>query len=178
MQCWRSTLQLGRKERRWYKHRKLRVIVVCSSCRQRRNCRNFKFFCLVWSFAKDYMELLLSLCRTCITLIFPRSTNQIRELKQPRRRPQQQRRQSTYLTMKNSSFARFARAFFIFGDLPDVLVLSTTWNYLFGSCVNDVNIWRQVFFCRLTSEREEEQNREEGEMAQKKLGGRRNRGKK
>ena len=90
MQCWRSTLQLGRKERRWYKHRKLRLIVVCSSYRPRRNCWNFKFFCIVF-FAEDYTELLLSACRTCSTLIFPSSTNQIRELKQPRRRWQQQR---------------------------------------------------------------------------------------
>ena len=37
-----------------------------------------------------------------------------RELKTPRRRRQQERHKFTYLTMKNNSFARFARAFFIF----------------------------------------------------------------
>ena len=50
----------------------------------------------------------------------------IRELKQPRRRRQQERHKFAYLTMKNSSFARFARAFCIFGHLADVLDLSTT----------------------------------------------------
>ena len=50
----------------------------------------------------------------------------IRELKQPRRRRQQERHKFAYLTMKNSTFARFARAFFIFGHLADVLDLSTT----------------------------------------------------
>ena len=38
----------------------------------------------------------------------------IRELKQPRRRQQQKPLKFAYLTMKNSIFARFARAFFIF----------------------------------------------------------------
>ena len=50
----------------------------------------------------------------------------IRELKQPRRRRQQERHKFAYLTMKNSTFARFARAVFIFGHLADVLDLSTT----------------------------------------------------
>ena len=50
-----------------------------------------------------------------------------------------------YLTMKNSIFARFARAFFIFWHFEDVLVLSTTWNDLFCSCVDDVSIWWQMF---------------------------------
>ena len=54
---------------------------------------------------------------------FPSKT---RELKQPRRRRQQERHKFAYLTMKNSTFARFARAFFIFGHLADVLDLSTT----------------------------------------------------
>ena len=35
-----------------------------------------------------------------------------RELKQPRRRRQQKLQKFAYLTMKNSIFARFARAFF------------------------------------------------------------------
>ena len=49
-----------------------------------------------------------------------------RELKQTRRRRQQERHNFAYLTMKNSTFAHFARAFFIFGHLADVLDLSTT----------------------------------------------------
>ena len=53
-------------------------------------------------------------------------SNGIRELNQPRRRRQQERHKFAYLTMKNSTFARFARAFFIFGHLADVLDLSTT----------------------------------------------------
>ena len=56
----------------------------------------------------------------------------IRELKQPRRRQQEKPHKFAYLTMKNSIFARFARAFFIFWHFVDVLVLSTTWNDLFA----------------------------------------------
>ena len=41
-------------------------------------------------------------------------TGKIRELKQPRRRRQQKPHKFAYLTMENSIFARFARAFFIF----------------------------------------------------------------
>ena len=47
-------------------------------------------------------------------------------LKQPRRRPQQERHKFAYLTMKNNSFARFARAFLIFVHFADILVLSST----------------------------------------------------
>ena len=47
--------------------------------------------------------------------------------------------------MKNSIFARFARAFFIFWHFVDVLVLATTWNDLFCSCVDDVSMWWQMF---------------------------------
>ena len=47
--------------------------------------------------------------------------------------------------MKSNSFARLARAFFIFGQFADVLVLSTTWNHLFCSCVDDVSIWWPIF---------------------------------
>ena len=50
----------------------------------------------------------------------------IRELKQPRRRWQKERHKFEYLTMKNSSFARFACAFLFFSYFADVLVLSTT----------------------------------------------------
>ena len=46
-----------------------------------------------------------------------------------------------YFTMENSIFARFARAFFSFWHFEDVLVLSTTWNELFCSCVDDETIW-------------------------------------
>ena len=45
-----------------------------------------------------------------------------------------------YLTVKNIIFARFARACFIFWRFKDVLVLSTTWDDLFCSCVDDVSI--------------------------------------
>ena len=69
----------------------------------------------------------------------------IRELKQSRRRRQQKAHKFAYLTMKNSIFARFARAFFIFWHFEDVLVLSTTWNDLFCSCVDDESIWWQMF---------------------------------
>ena len=51
--------------------------------------------------------------------------------------------------MKNSIFARFARAFFIFWHFADVLVLSTTWNDLFYSCVDDVSIWQMLNFILL-----------------------------
>ena len=50
----------------------------------------------------------------------------IREFTQPRRQRQQERHKFAYLTVKNNRFARFARAFFIFGHSADVLVLSTT----------------------------------------------------
>ena len=69
----------------------------------------------------------------------------IRELKQPRRRRQQKPHKFAYLTMENSIFARFARAFFIFWHFVDVLVLSTRWNELFCRCVNDMSIWWQMF---------------------------------
>ena len=68
-----------------------------------------------------------------------------RELKQPRRRRQQKPHKFAYLTMKNSIFARFARAYSIFWHFEDVLVLSTTWNDLFCSCLDDVSIWWQMF---------------------------------
>ena len=60
-------------------------------------------------------------------------------LKQPRRRQLHKPHKFAYLTMKNSIFARFARAFFIFWHFEDVLVLSMTWNDLFCSCVDDVS---------------------------------------
>ena len=76
-----------------------------------------------------------------------------RELKQPRRRRQQNPHKFAYLTMKNSIFARFARGFFIFSHFADVLVLSTTWNDLFCSCVDDVqHMMTNVQFCLLMSQ--------------------------
>ena len=68
-----------------------------------------------------------------------------RELKQPRRWQQHKPHKFAYLTTKNSIFARFARAFFIFWHFADVRVLSTTWNDLFCSCVDDLSIWWQMF---------------------------------
>ena len=46
---------------------------------------------------------------------------------------------------KNSIFARIARAFFIFWHFEDILVLSTMWNDLFCSRVDNVSIWWQMF---------------------------------
>ena len=68
-----------------------------------------------------------------------------RGTKQPRRRGQHKPHKFAYLAMKNSIFARFARAFFIFWHFEDVLVLSMTWNDLFCSCVDDVSKWWQMF---------------------------------
>ena len=42
------------------------------------------------------------------------------------RRQQEGDHKFAYLTMKNNTFARLARAFVIFGHFADVLVLSTT----------------------------------------------------
>ena len=47
----------------------------------------------------------------------------VREFKQARRRRRQKRHKFPYLAMKNSSLARFARAFFIFAHFTGVLVL-------------------------------------------------------
>ena len=69
----------------------------------------------------------------------------IRELKQPRRRRQQKPHKFAYLTIKNRIFARFARAFFSFWHFEDVLVLPTTSNDLFCSCLDDVSIRWQMF---------------------------------
>ena len=46
--------------------------------------------------------------------LLPLYIGEIRELKQPRRRQQQERHKFACLTTKNSSFARFAHALFIF----------------------------------------------------------------
>ena len=68
-----------------------------------------------------------------------------RELTQPRWRRPQKPHKFAYLTMKNSIFARFARAFFNFWHFIDVLILSTTWDDQFCRCVHDVSIWWQMF---------------------------------
>ena len=80
-----------------------------------------------------------------LLLLLDTKVTMIRELKQPRRRRQQKPHKFAYLTMKNRIFARFARAVFIFWHFEEVLVLSTTWNDLFCSCVDDVSIWWQMF---------------------------------
>ena len=64
-----------------------------------------------------------------------------RELKQPRRQRQQELHKFAYLTTKNNTFARFARAFFLFSHFDDVLVVSTTWNDLFCGCADDLSIF-------------------------------------
>ena len=68
-----------------------------------------------------------------------------RELKQPQRQRKQNPHKFAYLTIKNSIFARFARAFVIFWHFEDVLVLSTTWNDPSCSCVDNVSVWWQMF---------------------------------
>ena len=73
--------------------------------------------------------------------LWPSLPNNIRELKQPGQGRQQNPHKFAHLTMKNSIFARFARAFFIFWHFEDVVVLSSTWNDLFCSCVGDESIW-------------------------------------
>ena len=64
---------------------------------------------------------------------------------QPQRPRRQERQTFTYLTMKNCSCARIARAGFISVHFGPALVLPTTWNHLFCSCVEDVSIRRQIF---------------------------------
>ena len=59
-----------------------------------------------------------------------------RELKQPRRRRQQKPHKFAYLTVKNY----FLHALHVHISSFDILVLSTTLNDLFCSCVDDVSI--------------------------------------
>ena len=63
-----------------------------------------------------------------------------RELKQPRRRRQQKSHKFAYLTMKNSIFARFARAYFIFFTFGRRSRSFYDVNDQFCSCVDDVSI--------------------------------------
>ena len=53
----------------------------------------------------------------------------------------------TFTHKKKNAFVRFAhaRAFFIFVHFTAVLVLSTTWNDLFYSCVDDASTWPKCF---------------------------------
>ena len=82
--------------------------------------------------------------RCCLRSVLPGCNN--RKLKQPVRRRQQKPHKFAYLTMKNSIFARFARAcFFFFWHFVDVLVLFTTWSDQFCSWVDDVSAWWQMF---------------------------------
>ena len=55
--------------------------------------------------------------RQCVGKTLKGCSGGIRELKKPRRRRQQKPRKFAYLTIKNSIFARFARAVFIFDIL-------------------------------------------------------------
>ena len=105
----------------------------------------------------DYVnEIYLSACRTYSTIIFPHLSNQIiffwrcrcrcrcrrrclNSLMLGRWRRRQECYKFAYLTMKNSSFAHFARARFKFVHFAAVLILSTTWNELFCDCVDDVS---------------------------------------
>ena len=71
-------------------------------------------------------------------------------VKQSRRRQQQKPHKFAYLTIKNSIFARFARAVFIFWHFEDVLVLSATWNLQF--CGRREHMMTNVQFCLLMSQ--------------------------
>ena len=95
------------------------------------------------AFAYD-VGFVVKLAQVWNPLSLTSSFDLIGELKQPRRRRQQKPHKFTYLTIKNSVFARFARAFFIFWHFEDLLVLSTTWKDLFCSCVDDGSIWWQM----------------------------------
>ena len=98
-----------------------------------------------WDIELNTQREIPCLCAPLHYSLFRLRRNVSRELKQSRRRRQQKPHKFAYLTMKNSIFARFARAFFIFWHFADVLVLSTTWNDVFCSCVDDVSIWWQMF---------------------------------
>jgi len=63
--------------------------------------------------------------------------------KQPQQWQQQQCHKFAY--WKNNGFACSAHAIFIFVPFTDILVLYTTWNDLFCSCVDDLSTWWQMF---------------------------------
>ena len=72
-------------------------------------------------------------------------SSSIRELKQPRRRQQQNPHKFACLTMKTIFLHALHVHFSSFWHFEDVLVLSTTWNEMFFSCVDDVSIWWHMF---------------------------------
>ena len=138
----------------YYVH--LRLIVLISLCLELRDK-------LIWHFLEHWMNVMIHIIVAILgfhsrdetaMLVYKKNVVQVlqnRELKQPRRRRQQNLHKFAYFTMKNNIFARFARAFFIFWHFEDVLVLSMTWNDLFCSCVDGESIWWQmlifVFLC-------------------------------
>ena len=71
------------------------------------------------------------------------------ELKQPRRRWQQKRDNFSYLQWETVVLHALNVHFSFLDIFADVLVLSTTWNDPFCSCVDDVSIWWQMvnFVC-------------------------------
>jgi len=73
-----------------------------------------------------------------------------RELKQPRRRRQQKAQECAYLTMKNSIFARFARAFFSFWHY-EVVFYDVKWPVLQLRGRHE-HMMRNVQFCLLMSQ--------------------------
>ena len=141
-----------------------RQSVLSLACHEWFSCKNgeWKIYCCglalspepqIWKFHVVVCQATLKNC-LCKTIIFAHSTNHTRELKQPWRRPQQKRHKFAYLTMKNNSFARFARAFLIFVHFADVLVLSASWNDLFCGCVDDLSIrWQSLNFVFLFRKR-------------------------
>ena len=79
------------------------------------------------------------------------------------------KKQKNKKAKKNNSFARFASFpffsvtlhffIFIFGHLADVVVLSTRWNDLFCSCVDDVSVcWQMLNFAVLFLKRRFQDN--------------------
>ena len=113
---------------------------------KKRHVKGVQSFCF-WQLS---MQILWR--RRCSRVVDLKLPN--RELKQPRRRRQQKPLKFAYLTMKNSIFARFARAFFIFWHFEDGLVLSMTWNDLFCIWVDDVSIsWQMLIFVFLCPKR-------------------------
>ena len=98
-----------------------------------------------WPFWSDVCQLRLGSSWSRSSDILCRVPVNIRELKQPQRRQQQKPHKFASLAMKNSIFARFVRAFFIFWHFENVLVLSKAWNEQFCNYVDDVSTWWQMF---------------------------------
>ena len=126
------------------------VVVKTSNLVTSSLCRGSQKYLLksVGHVQHDYLRSFNQWYHSFVALLLPSPSSFLklpREFTQPRRRRQQERHKFAYLTMKNNRFARFARAFFIFGHSADVLVLSTTWNDLFCSCEDDVSTRWQMF---------------------------------